>query len=198
MNTSVKRILGVAGLAALVLVVGWYLALFSPQSREISKAHKAHTAAVQKISRLQGQVVQLNALKSQIPADTAALAALNAAIPATPQLDSTLRQLHSAADSSGVVLSMVSPSAPAASSASSARSAGSSSSSSSSSSGQQSSGTPSITLSMGASGSYPQITNFLTQLSSMPRTVVVSSLNIAGTGAQLTAQITANIFYTGG
>jgi Tfp pilus assembly protein PilO len=195
MNTSVKRILGVAGLAALVLVVGWYLALFSPQSREISKAHKAHTAAVQKISQLQGQVVQLNALKSQIPAETAALAALNAAIPATPQLDSTLRQLHSAADSSGVVLSMVSPSAPAASSASSARSAGSSSSSSS---GQQSSGTPSITLSMGASGSYPQITNFLTQLSSMPRTVVVSSLNIAGTGAQLTAQITANIFYTGG
>jgi Tfp pilus assembly protein PilO len=190
MNTSVKRIFGVAVLAALVLVVGWYLAAFSPQARDLSKAHKAHAAAEQQISKLQGQVTQLNALKSQIPADQAALSVLDAAVPSSPQLDSTLRQLHAAADSSGVTLSAVSPSAPAATTTSSGQS-------SSSSSAQAASGTPSIALSLSASGSYPQITSFLTQLSSMPRTVVVTSVNISGSAAALTAAITANIFYTG-
>jgi Tfp pilus assembly protein PilO len=181
MNTSMKRIFGVAGLAALVLVVAWYLAVFSPQARDLSKAHKNHAAAEQKISQLQGQVVQLNALKAEIPADKAALSTLNAAVPNSPQLDDALRQLHAAAASSGVTLSSVSPSAPATNSAGTT----------------QKSSSPLITLSMSASGSYAQITTFLTQLATMPRTVVVTSLNIAGTGDHLTAQITANIFYTG-
>jgi Tfp pilus assembly protein PilO len=196
MNTSVKRIFGVAGLAALVLVVAWYLAAFSPQAHDLSKAHKAHNAAEQKISQLQGQVTQLNALKSQIPADQAALSVLDAAIPSSPQLDSTLRQLHAAAESSGVTLSQISPSTPTANTATSTQSSTSSTQGSSSST-SGSSAPSSITLQMTADGSYPQITNFMTQLSSMPRTVVVTSLNISGTGSQLTAQITANIFYTG-
>ncbi len=50
-----------------MIVLAWYLALFSPQARDLSKAHKAHAAAEQKVSQLQGQVVQLDALKSQIP-----------------------------------------------------------------------------------------------------------------------------------
>ena len=182
MNTTMKRIGIVAGLAALVLVVGWYLTLFSPQARDLSKAHKAHTAAEQKISQLQNQVVQLNALKSQIPADEAALSVLNAAVPRTPQLDTALQQLHTAAVTSGVNLSTVSPSSPTTSSTNTA---------------QKSSGTPSITLTMSASGSYPQLTSFLAELATMHRTVVVTSLTIAGTGTQLTAQVTANIFYTG-
>jgi Tfp pilus assembly protein PilO len=190
MNTSVKRIFGVAGVAALVLVMAWYLALFSPQGRDLSKAHKAHAAAEQKISQLQGQVTQLNALKSQIPADRAALSVLDAAIPSSPQLDNALRQLHAAAASSGVTLSQVSPTTPTTNSASSSQT-------SSTSSASGSSAGSSITLTMTAGGSYPQITGFLTQLSSMPRTVVVTSVNLSGTGAQLTAQISANIFYTG-
>lgn len=190
MNTSVKRIFGLGGLAALVIVLAWYLAIFSPQARDLSKAHKAHAAAEQKISQLQGQVVQLNALKSQIPADKAALAVLNAAVPESPQLDSTLRQLHAAAASSGISLSMVSPSAPTTNTASTAQS-------SSATTAQKSSGVSPITLTMSGSGSYAQTTSFLTRLSAMQRTVVVTSLNIAGSGAALTAQITANIFYTG-
>jgi Tfp pilus assembly protein PilO len=182
MNTTIKRISAVAGLAALVIVALWYFALFSPQAKDLSKAHKDHAAAEQKISQLQGQVVQLNALKSQIPADKAALSVLNAAVPSSPQLDNVLRQLHAAATASGITLSTVGPSSPTAASTSTA---------------SKTSGTPSITLALSASGTYSQITAFLSQLARMPRTVVVSSLNIAGSGTQLTAQITANIFYTG-
>jgi Tfp pilus assembly protein PilO len=182
MNTAMKRIGVVAGLAALVILVAWYLALFSPQARDLSKAHKDHAAAEQRISQLQSQVVQLNALRAQIPADKAALSVLNAAVPSTPQLDNALRQLQSAATGSGVTLTTVGPSAPATSSTSSA---------------QKTSGTPSITLNLSASGSYQQLTSFLSRLAAMPRTLVVTTLNIAGTASQLNAQITANIFYTG-
>jgi len=194
MNSTIKRISGVAGLVALVLVVGWYLALFSPQSHDLSKAHKAHAAAQQKVSQLQGEVVQLNALKAQIPADKAALSVLQADVPNTPQLSATLRQLHAAAVNSGVLLSTLNPSPPQMTSASSSQKSSSSSSSSSSST---SSGAPSITLTMTADGSYPQLTSFLTQLATMPRVVVVNSLSISGSGSPLTAEITANIFYTG-
>ena len=180
MNTTIKRIGAVAGVVAVVLVAVWYLALFSPQAHDLSKAHKSHAAAEQKITQLQSQVVQLNALKAQIPADKAALAVLNAAVPAQPQLDSTLRQLHAQAIASGVTLSTVNPSVPA----------------TSSSSTPKSSGTPSIALTMSASGGYPQLMSFLSGLANMPRTVVVTSLSISGT-SQLTAQISANIFYTG-
>jgi Tfp pilus assembly protein PilO len=197
MNTSLKRIFGVGGIAALVILLAWYLAVFSPQARDLSKAHKAHAAAEQRISQLQGQVVQLNALKSQIPADQAALAVLNAAVPDSPQLDSTLRQLHDAADSSGISLSTVSPSAPTNTASTGQTSSGSTAQTSSGSTAQRSSGVSSISLTMSGSGSYSQVTSFLTQLSSMPRTVVVTGLNLSGTGGQLTAQITANMFYTG-
>jgi Tfp pilus assembly protein PilO len=178
-NTSSKRIFAVAGLAAVVLLIGWYLALFHPETQHLSAAHKAHVAAEAKINSLQGQVVQLNALKAQIPADKAALAVLEGNVPNGPQLDSALRDLHAEATGSGVSLSSVSPSAP-----------------STSSSSQVTSGTQYISLSMNASGSYGQLMQFLTGLETMPRTVVVTSLNISGT-SKLTAQIAANIYYTG-
>jgi Tfp pilus assembly protein PilO len=193
MNTTIKRVSLIAAGAALVLLVAWYLALFSPQARDLSKAHKDHAAAEQKISQLQGQVVQLNALKSQIPSDKAALSVLNAAVPSSPQLDSVLRQVHAAAASSGVNLSSVAPSSPPVTESSSAQKSSSSSSSSSSTS----SGTPSITLSMSATGSYAQMMSFLNNLATMQRTVVVTNLTLGGASGQLTAQISANVFYTG-
>jgi Tfp pilus assembly protein PilO len=181
MNTSIKRIGGVAAAAAVVVLVIWYFALFRPQSHDLSTAHKAHAAAEQKVSQLRNQVTQLNALKADIPADKAALSVLDAAVPSSPQLDTTLNQLHTEAIASGVSLSAVSPSAPQ---------------TTASGSSSATAGAPSITLTMSANGSYAQIMSFLSGLASMPRAVVVTGLNISGT-SQLTAQITANIFYTG-
>jgi Tfp pilus assembly protein PilO len=183
MNTTIKRIGAVAAGAALLVVVVWYLALFSPQAHKLSAAHKDHAAAEQKVSQLQGQLVQLNALKARIPADKAALSVLDAAVPSSPQLDSTLTQLHAVATSSGVNLSELSPTPPPATAATGT---------------QQASGSTSISLSMTASGSYPQLMTFLNGLASMPRVLVVTGMNIStGTAGQLSAQITANIFYTG-
>ncbi len=178
MTTTTHRIAAVAAAAALVLVALWYLALFHPATQKLAAAHKAEIAASQKVTQLNGQIGQLQVLQKQIPLDTAKLAALQAAITADPSLATALVQLHQAATESGVSLSSVSPSAPTGQS-----------------SGAQTSGPPSITLALLASGSYSQIRAFLAALANMPRTLVIDSLDISGSGTKLSANISARIFY---
>jgi Tfp pilus assembly protein PilO len=187
MNTATRRISIVALAAALVIVAVWYLALFSPQSKKLASAHKAQAAAEQQVTQLQGQVTQLEALQKQIPADQKRFSALSAAIPDNAQLDSALRDLHSAAVSSGATLSSVTPSAPSTGAAGSTTTPAAS----------QSGAVPSITLAMTASGDYGQLRSFLSNLYSMQRTLVINQLAIAGTGNQLSASISAEIFYAG-
>jgi Tfp pilus assembly protein PilO len=169
--------------AALLLAVIWYMALFRPQSHHLSTAHAARAAAEAQVQSLNGQVAHLKALEKQIPQDTATLAVLKAAVPDTPDLPDALGQLHNAATSSGVQLSGVSPSSPP---------------TSASAGGQQHSGPPSINLSMTASGNYQQLTNFMTRLDGMARTVVIDTVSIgASTTSTLTANFSAQIFYAG-
>jgi Tfp pilus assembly protein PilO len=179
MTTTIRRIAAVAAAAALVLVGLWYVALFHPATQKLASAHRAEIAAGQKTSQLNGQIGQLQVLQKQIPLDTAKLATLQAAIPANPSLATALVQLHQAATNSGATLSSVGPSAPTGPSTS----------------GAQASGPPFITLSLIASGSYSQLRAFLAQLASMPRTLVVDSLDITGGGSKLSANIGARIFY---
>lgn len=184
MTKSTRRIVGVTVAAAVVLVVAWYVALMSPQSHHLAAAHTARAAAVQKVGQLNSEVASLQAFVKQIPSDTARLAALQAAFPENPSLDSALNQLHSAAVGAGVKLSSVGPSAPGVKAASAATSA------------PQSAGGPAITLSLNASGSYPEVMTFIRDLDSMPRVLVIDQLSLAGT-SQLTATIGARIFYAG-
>jgi Tfp pilus assembly protein PilO len=179
MTTTTKRIAAVAAGAALVLIGLWYVALFHPATHKLAVAHKAEAAAEQNISQLHAQVAQLQTLEAQIPSDKAKLAALNAAITTNPSLATALVQLHQAATRSGATLSTVGPSAPTGPSA-----------------GAQTSGTPSIALTLTASGSYGQLMAFLRQLASLPRTLVVDTLDISGSGSKLTANMSARIFYT--
>jgi Tfp pilus assembly protein PilO len=179
MTTTTRHIAAVAAVAALVLVGLWYVALFHPATQKLASAHRAEIAAGQKTTQLNGQIAQLQALQKQIPLDTARLATLQAAIPEDPSLATALVQLHRAATNSGATLSSVGPSTPTGPSTS----------------GAQTSGPPSITLSLIASGSYGQITAFLSQLANMPRTLVIDSLNLSGGGSKLSANISARIFY---
>ena len=191
MSTSTKRISAIAAAAALILVVGWYLALFSPEHKKLSAAHKAHAAAEQQISSLNSQVLQLQALEKQIPADTKRYASLSAAVPDRPQLDAVLTQLHQIATASGVLLSSVGPSAPT------STSSGGGSQSSSSGSQSTAGGPPVITMSLSATGTYGQLMRFLSELASIPRVFVVDHLGLAGSGNQMSASINGRIFYAG-
>ncbi len=183
MTMTTRRIGLVALVAALLLTLVWYVALFRPQSARLKAAHQAYSKAEQQAQTLRVKVTALEALQKQIPADTAALKQLDTAIPTSPDLRDVLNQLHSIASTDGVELTTFTPTQPSASSG------GSSSS--------KSSGGPSpLNISMALSGPYQGMMSFITSLDSMPRTVVVDGVTInAGPSGKLTANLTARAFY---
>ena len=183
MTLDTKRIPLFAGVAALVLIVAWYLLLLSPQSKTIKSDHKARAAAEQQAGQLRSQVVQLQAWEKQIPADNARFAQLKSSLPDNPQIDQALTLLNQAAIGSGVTVSTVAPTAPT-------KASGSGSSAS------QTAGPPSITLSFSVQGNMAQVKSFLSALASLPRTVVVDTVSLSGTTSS-TASISARIFYAG-
>jgi Tfp pilus assembly protein PilO len=187
MMTSTRKIVAIAAAGAVALVLIWYMALMRPQAHDLAAAHKAHAAAEQKIATLDSQLAGLRTLVKQVPADRARLGTYTAAVPDTPSLDTALNQLQQAATGAGVTLSSVGPSTPAGTTGGSA------------SSSQAAPGGPAITLSMTATGSYQELTTFLRQIASIPRALTVDSLSLAGggSGSQLSANISARIFYTG-
>jgi Tfp pilus assembly protein PilO len=174
---STKRITAVAVAAAVVVLLIWYVALFRPQSRHLSAAHKAHAAAEALVQQRQQQIGELQSLVHQIPADDAKLSTLNAAVPTTPDLKDILDQLHGLATSTGCELTAVNPAPPA-------------------TPGTSTSGPQSIQVMMSVSGGYSQLMAFLTGLNHIPRTVVVDSASIGSSSAGLQAQLTARIFYS--
>jgi type IV pilus assembly protein PilO len=175
-NMTTKRITAVAAVGAVLILAIWYLALFSPQSKNLKAAHKAYTAAEQQVNALRTQVAGLQALERQVPHDKAVLASLNQAIPSTPDLKDVLDQLHALAVSTGVELTSVGPSV--------------------SPNANSSGGISSITMTLNLTGTYPQVTNFLKGLTTMPRTVVINSVSIGGGSAgSLSTSLSTYIYY---
>lgn len=177
-NLTNRRIAALTAVAALVLAVVWYAALFRPQNAHLASTHRATAAAQQQETQLLAQVTALEALERQIPADKARLAALDQAVPAQADLQDVLDQLHALATATSCQLTTVSPQ-----------------------SGTQSSspGTPvnSITISMTATGNYSQLMGFLSGLAHMPRTVVVDNVAISpGTAGQMTLTLSSRIFHS--
>lgn len=186
-NSTTQRIGLVTAGAALLLTVIWYFALWSPQGHALTKARARHATANAKITQLDSQISGLQALVKNIPADKQKLATYTAAVPDNPQLASALDQIQAAAAAANVRLSSVSPGGVAAGKSASSQ--------------QGLNGVPAITVSMAVTGTYPAVMSFITSLNSMPRTLVVTSLNLSSTGSGATsgisASISSDIFYAG-
>lgn len=182
--TSTRRLPILSAAAALVLVVIWYVAMFSPQQKNIQKAHKANAAATQKADQLQSQASQLRVLVKEIPADNARFAQLEASLPDNPQFDQALNLLHQAAVQTGVTVANVTPSSPIGASGSSSTSA------------SQGGGVPAINLTMSIEGSTQQTEAFLSALKALPRAVVVDRISVTG-GSGGSVSLSARIFYDG-
>ena len=190
MITSVpRRIFAIAGAVVVVIVALWYLTVWSPQAKNLKAARAAHAAAEAKVSHLQSQMIQLRALVKEIPADEANLAALEQNIPDRPQLDAVLQQLHQDGISSGAHVTTVTPSSVTGASGGAAGSSASGTA--------VKSGTPSMALSITATGAPAQVTNYLLQLDQMRRTLVIDHISLAGGPSGVTATIAARVFYAG-
>jgi Tfp pilus assembly protein PilO len=181
---SMQRIAAVTAAVAVLMVAIWYMALIRPQGQHLKSAKADYATAEQQITKLDSQIVTLEAYAKQRPADLAKLASLNGQIPTAPDVSGIAVQLHLLASASGVQLTMLSPTSPYGSTPAPA------------SGGQTSSPIRSIALSMTATGSYPQMSAFLSGLEHLPRDVVVDSVNIgSGSTGGLNANLTARTFF---
>ena len=184
MNMPTRRLFSLAAAAVVVLMFAWYLAIYRPSSAKINAAHKAYNAAAAQIKKLDAQVGSLQALEAQIPADKVKLASLDGALPTTPNLRALLDQLHALATSTGTQLTTVSPSPPQPATTSQAAPKAAPS------------GLQKISIIMSATGTYPQLTNFLSGLAGLKRSLVIESVSInSAPGSKLTSSMSTEVFY---
>ncbi len=186
MTVSTRKLYSLAAVAVVVLAAAWYLAIYRPSSAKIASAHKSYASAASQVSKLDSQVASLQALEAHIPADKAQLASLDQAVPTTENLRGLLDQLHALATSTGTELTTVTPSPPQ-----SATGTQSSSAPATSTTGLQE-----IPVTMAASGTYGQLTSFMSGLTNLQRSMVIQGVSISsGTNGQLTASLSTQVFY---
>ena len=101
-----------AGLAALLLVVLFWLLLWSPQQDELASLSDEIEAEHDQQRLLAAELERLRTVRDEAPNVEAELAAAAAVLPRDPALPAALRQLQLAADESGASLRAVSPARP--------------------------------------------------------------------------------------
>lgn len=111
--TKTKK-LGVFTLAGiLVVLVGSWFLLISPQRAEASRIHDQTLAEREQVSALTGELRRLKAEAKDLPKQQAVLASITKKIPDNPELPTLIRQLKSQADKADVEMVSLKPSPPA-------------------------------------------------------------------------------------
>ncbi|MDQ1403212.1 MAG: hypothetical protein QOG03_1528 [Actinomycetota bacterium] len=175
------RVLAIAGGAAVVVIIIWYVFLWGPRNAALTKAKKRTEVAQNLQGQLQTQLSRLKAAQLSEPSKRAQLEALREAVPDQPNLAQFLLDTNDSATKAGIDFLSVAPSQPGSGSAQKPAE---------------------ISLSISISGGYFQVLDFVNRLLSAPRLVVISGLNVASTGGatptagQLSVQITGTMYTT--
>lgn len=99
-------------LAGVLIVVLWYLLLWSPAREELATTEDQIALAQTNQTTVQARITALQDIRERAPQIQADVAATETILPRDTALPSALRQLQQAADESGAVLVSVSPSRP--------------------------------------------------------------------------------------
>ena len=153
-----RTLLAVIG-GALAIILVWWFAVYSPKRSAISSAKSDRAAAEARGRDLEVTVARLKALDRSRPQLEADLRALNAAIPANPDLGTFILSANEIATRAGVDFLSIAPSPPA-------QSAGA---------GQPTS----IGLSIQVRGNFFAVVDYLNRLEQLERIVVVATLSLA-------------------
>ena len=183
-----RRPLLVAGGAALLVLLLWYVFLWRPTSSSVAKARTEADAAERQRDDLRDQLNRLRSSQRQEPLKLSQLATLKVAVPDDPNLAQFILDANDAATKSGIDFLSISPTPP-----STATGATPTPTTVAGGGG----GAPvSIKLTMTIQGGYFQVIDFLNRLDRLPRIVVIDALTMTGspTGGQLSVTITARMF----
>lgn len=179
--------IAIAAAASIVLVAIWYIAVYSPQSKSLRNAHTQTASANAAAAGLRAQIAVLQTQKAQLPAATAKLTSLKAALPDTPAIDKLIDDINAAASASGVDWQTITPAKPANYTAGSAQATAAG----------LPGGMQSVTVALQINGASSQVSDFVNKLTGISRLLDVTSINLSSVGgaAKATAQITSQIFF---
>lgn len=180
----------------LVLVLFWFLALWSPQSKAISDARKRKEDALQQTATLRDQLTRLQQSTRDQPLKQSQLETLRVAIPDQPNLAEFILDANDAASRAGIDFLSITPTPPSAT--------GTGTTATTVAGGAATSGGASATpvpirIAMTVSGGYFQVLDFMNRLNRLPRIVVIDSVNMSAGGqgsAQLQVSLQERIFTT--
>ena len=109
----IRRVLLIAAVGLFVVVGAWFGLFWRPETSHLHAFENERSQAANNVDMLQGQLASLKALQLKTPAERAALAKLEQAVPQGPSLDQLLDSLNTAAVEAGVTLTSVSTPTPA-------------------------------------------------------------------------------------
>jgi len=183
-----RRLLIPLGAGVLVILL-WFVALWSPQGSALSSAKKRKTDAQAQGATLRDQLKRLQDARRDQPLKQSQLETLRVAIPDDPNLAQFILDANDAASRSGIDFLSITPTQPTppsqATTGSTVPGGGSA--------------TPvPIRIGMAIAGGYFQVLDFINRLNALPRIVVVDSLTMAGgaSSAQLQVTLQERIFTT--
>jgi Tfp pilus assembly protein PilO len=174
-----RRVPLIAGVLVVVILLGWYVAIWRPDAAHLSAARASEVTATAKRAQLDSELAGLLGIERKLPALEAQLQAGVTAVPATASLDTVIDQINAIAIADQIEWTTESQGA---------ASAGSSTSSST--------GNSTLTLTLAVAGSYSNMTAFITDLEHRPRLIVLDSLAFApGSGGRVSVSISGRAFY---
>lgn len=153
-----RTLLAIVG-GTLAVVLLWWFAILSPKRSATSTARAEADAAVARGQELEQTLARLRELDRNRPQIEADLRALNAAIPATPDLATFILSANEIAASSGVDFLSIAPSPPAAATTAGAPT--------------------SVALAIQVKGDFFAVVDYLNRLEDLERIVVVDDISLA-------------------
>src|SRR4051812_35235629 len=174
--------------AGVVVILLWFVALWSPQGSALSDARKRKNDAQQQGATLRDQLTRLQQARADQPLKQSQLETLRVAIPDDPNLAQFILDANDAANKAGIQFLSISPTPPSAQ-------------------GQGTTAAPGATagaapvpirMAITISGGYFQVLDFINRLNRLPRIVVIDALTFSGGGdiSNMSVSISARMFTT--
>ena len=181
------RIPIITGVGALVLVIVVYMAWISPEGTKLASARAQQTQLESQQMHLQTELITLRGEKAHQVSNCQQLTNDLTQVPGTPAVDAFFQQVSQLAVNAG------DPNTPSISVTNATGGAG---------------GTKEVAVTLTLTGSYSQMTAFLSGLETFPRLFTVSAINVTGgpvatggsapSGGNYSLNLTGDIYYSAG
>jgi Tfp pilus assembly protein PilO len=193
-----RRIPLIAGGVIVVLLLGWYVAVWRPSGSHLREAQSSLAAAAIHERSLAASLGGLSALQRSLPSDVAKLRQAEAAVPSTPSIATLLFQVDAMARAEAITLTNESQSLSAvvAATPTATTTEATTSSTTIAAAPSSTSSDSVVTLSLQVTGSYSDMGRFITDLQSGPRLIVIDTVTYTpGAGSTVSVTMTTRAFY---